>query len=93
MKRTITVKRDYAVYNGREVGYIVTSIRDHFNLNRCDTYKITIKEGGNYSFRDDLPGYYDIYLKTEEVGHVCRGLFNKLFFVPDFLKTYSITVE
>ncbi len=96
MRRTITMKRDdHVSYCNKTVDYLVTGIRNHFQIRNSRVYKyvITITEGGQYRFTNaSIPNMYMLWWGKEMLGIVCKNHFHRIFFKPG-RKGYNITVE
>lgn len=102
MRRTIEMsscKNDnsagHIYYRGKDLGWLMSYLANHFKMEYGCRYAITIVEGTKYRFIDDGEGY-NIQLIDDTklyLSFVCSRGFNKLFFTPDYNKTYDITVK
>lgn len=79
-------------YRCRFFSYVPTFIRKHFQLTSNGRYQITITEGGKYKFVKD-GHWYNLVEGEFMIGWICRSEFSKLFFTPDYTKTYDIKVK
>lgn len=108
MKRIIFVSEDYEnslagniFYRGRNLGWMMSYLANHFNIEPGYKYQITIVEGTQYRFVDNgkksygvrIVGNVAVDLASVYLSFVCRKHFEKVFFVPDLDKTYDITVK
>ena len=103
MRRTITIENGHVYYLGKEIDYLLDSIRSHFGLKNSRIYKYVISivesKTGRYNVErsgamDDMYALYEIEDGAGSfVGEICQEHFVKIFFRPWLKKRYNITVK
>lgn len=102
MKRTIKMRGNSIIYQGRMFSSLLSDVKKFFKLKDSYLFKyvITIVEGTQCHIELRFPNsfFYTIRGKGYPTGlmyelNLCKYRFDELFFVPEAGKRYDITVE